>query len=113
MKINQIKKFSNKARPQNDDKKREKEIILENLYNLFDGRKKVLNGFESKIFLIKSEGSGISNTDRSKLNILTPKQMLQRLPIEDLLNETRQIVYSLYQSKDITKKICNNIIKSI
>ena len=42
--------------------------------------------------------------------ILIPKQMLQRLPItpaqvkagnnsEDLLNEIRKIVYSLYQSK--------------
>ena len=58
------------------------------------------------------------------LKILTPKQMLQRLPIaiaqvkagnnsESLLNEIRQIVYSLYQSKQITKKIYNNIIKSI
>ena len=56
--------------------------------------------------------------------MLTPKQMLQRLPIapsqikagnnlESLLNEIRQIVYSLYQSKEITKKLCNNIIKSI
>ena len=58
------------------------------------------------------------------LKILTPKQMLQRLPIalaqvkadnnsESLLNEIRQIGYSLYQSKQITKKIYNNIIKSI
>ena len=49
------------------------------------------------------------------LKILTPKQMLQRLPIalaqikagnnsESLLNENRQIVYSLYQSKKILKK---------
>ena len=56
--------------------------------------------------------------------ILTSKQMLQRLPIplaqvktgnnsESLLNEIRQIVYSLYQSKQITKKVYNNIIKSI
>ena len=122
--MNEIKKFSNKTRPQNDDKKREKEIVLENLYNLFDGRKKVLNGFESKIFLKKSEGSGIPNTDRSKLKILTPKQMLERLPTplarvkagnnsESLLNETRQIVYSLYQSKTITKNVYNNIIKSL
>ena len=58
------------------------------------------------------------------LKILTPKQMLQRLPIaltqvkagnnsESLLNEIRKIVYSLYQSKQITKKVYNNIIKSI
>ena len=58
------------------------------------------------------------------LIILTAKQMLQRLPIalaqikvgnklESLLNEIRQIVYSLYQSNEITKKVYNNIIKSI
>ena len=50
--------------------------------------------------------------------------MLQRLPIalaqvkvgnnsENLLNEIRQFVYSPYQSKEITKKVCNNMIKSI
>ena len=50
--------------------------------------------------------------------------MLQRLPIalaqvktgnnsENLLNEIRQIVYYFYQSKEITKKVYNNIIKSI
>ena len=32
---------------------------------------------------------------------------------ESLLNEIRQIVYSLYQSKQITRKVCNNIIKYI
>ena len=67
------------------------------------------------------------NQDETKgtgLNKLTPKQILQRLPIalaqvkvgtnsESLLNEIRQIVYSLYQSKKITKKVYNSIIKSI
>ena len=59
-----------------------------------------------------------------KVKILTPKQMLQRLAIalaqvkannnsENLLNEIRQIVCSLYQSKQITKKVYNHIIKSI
>ena len=49
------------------------------------------------------------------LKILTPKQMLQRLPIalaqlkvgknsENLLNEIRQIYYSLYLSKKLLKK---------
>ena len=57
-------------------------------------------------FEAKNEGKG--------LKIFTPKQMIQRLPIalarvkagnnsESLLNEFRQIVYSLYQSKEITK----------
>ena len=63
-------------------------------------------------------------TKGTGLKTLTPKQMLQRLPIalkqvkagnnsESLLNEIRQIIYSLYQSKQITKKVYNNIIKSI
>ena len=58
------------------------------------------------------------------LKILTPKQMLQRLPIalaqvkagnnsQNLLNEIRQIIYSLYQSKEITKKVYNNLMKSL
>ena len=45
------------------------------------------------------------------LKILTPKQMLQILPIalagntsENLLNEIKQIIYSLYWAKEITKK---------
>ena len=60
----------------------------------------------------------------TRLKILTPKQMLQRLPIaltqvkagnnsENSLNEIKQIVYSLYQSKEITKKVYNKLIKSI
>ena len=53
------------------------------------------------------------------LRILTLKQMLQKLPIAfaqvkaGLLNEIGQIVHSFYQSKEITKKVYNNIIKSI
>ena len=58
------------------------------------------------------------------LKILTLNQMLKKLPIaqaqinagnnsEGLLNEIRQIVYSLYRSKEITKKVYDNIIKSI
>ena len=50
--------------------------------------------------------------------------MLQRLPIalaqvkagnnsESLLNKISQILYSLYQSKQITKKVYNDIIESI
>ena len=50
--------------------------------------------------------------------------MLQKSPIalaqvkagnnsKSLVNEIRQIVYSLYQSKQITEKVYNNIMKSI
>ena len=48
--------------------------------------------------------------------------MLQRLPVVlvqlkagntpgNLLNEIRQIIYSLYRAKEITKKLSNNIIE--
>ena len=58
------------------------------------------------------------------LKILTPKQMLQRLPIafaqikagntsENVLNGIRQIIYSLHWAKEITKKVDNNIMNSI
>ena len=58
------------------------------------------------------------------LKILSSKQMLERLPIalaqakagnnsESLWNEIRQIIYSLYQSKQIKKRVYNNIIESI
>ena len=94
------------------------------MYNCFDRKEKILDGFESKIFLTKSKGAGILSPDPSKLKILTHKQIIQRLPIalaqvkagnnsESLLNEIRQIVYSLYQPKRITKKVYNNIIKSV
>ena len=63
-----------------------------------------------------------NETKGKRLQILTPKQMLQRLPIAlaqvkagnnsgNLLNEIRQIIYSLYQSKEIAKKVYNNLME--
>ena len=69
-----------------------------------------------------------SGSDTSKkgegLKILNNKQMLNRLPIllaqieagnnsKSLKNELRQILYSLYRSKVLTKTVFNNLIKSI
>ena len=69
-----------------------------------------------------------SGSDTSKkgegLKILTNKQMLNRLPIllaqiqagknsKSFKNEARQILYSLYRSKVLTKTVYNNLIKSI
>ena len=53
----------------------------------------------------------------------SPKQMIQRSPIElvqvkadntfeNFVNEIRQIIYFLYQVKEITKKVYNNILNS-
>ena len=119
----EINKFK-EIRPKNYGKKEDKKIVIKNLRNFLKAREMVLNGFKSKVFLTKSTGTGILNTDHSKRKILTPKQMLQWLPIalaqvkagnnsENLLNEIQQIIYSLYQAKEITKKVYNNLIKSL
>ena len=67
----------------------------------------------------------IKQTQQGKdLKILTPSQMLSRLPItlaqlkaennsEKLKNEIRQLLYSLYRSKNMTKQVYNNLIKYI
>ena len=64
----------------------------------------------------KQEGKGIK--------ILTPNQMLSRLPItlaqlkagndsEKLKNEIRQLLYSLCRSEKMTKQVYNNLIMPI
>ena len=64
----------------------------------------------------KQKGQGI--------NILTPNQMLNRLPIalaqlqagnnsNKLKNEIRQLLYSLYRSKNMTKQAYNNLMNCI
>ena len=111
----EIDKFIRETRLKNITKKQQRKIVMKNLRAFLNAREMVFNAFKSKIFLTKSIGSGILNSYNSKLNVLTPKQMLQGLPIalaqvqagnnsQNLLNEIRQIVYSLYQSKKITKK---------
>ena len=122
----EILNFGKEVKLKNTEKKQQKEDVFKNLYNLFDGRERVLNGFDSKIFPIKIEGTGFSDkiADHSNPKILSSKQMLQRLPVvlaqvkvgntsEDLLDEIRQIIDSLYREKKITKKVYNNIMNSM
>ena len=63
-------------------------------------------------------------SNRKHTKILTPKQILHRLPIalaqvkagntsENFLTEIRQTIYSLCGAKEITKKVYNNIMNSI
>ena len=58
------------------------------------------------------------------LKILTPSQMLSRLPIslaqlkagnnsEKLKNEIRQLLYSLYRSKKLTKQLYKSLVDII
>ena len=64
----------------------------------------------------KQEGQG--------LKILTPNQMFSRLPTtlaqlkaannsEKLANEIRQLFYSLYRSKKLTKKLYKSLVDNI
>ena len=77
------------------------------------GQKRFSDDYDSNGW---SSGSG--------LKILTNKQMLNRLPIllaqiqagnnsKSLKNEVRQILYSLYRSRLLTKTVYNNLIKSM
>ena len=75
-----------------------------------------LESEESAAERINQQGEGVK--------ILTPNQMLSRLSIslaqleagnnsEELKNEIRQLLYSLYHSKNIIKQVYNNLIKLI
>ena len=78
---------------------------------LYKARNSVIEFFDDYSLMLSKVK--LKLTKETGLKILTPKQMLQRLPVapaqvkagnnsESLLNEIRQIVYSLYQSKQIT-----------
>ena len=64
------------------------------------------------------------NQQGKGLKILTPNQMLSRLPIslaqlkagnnsQKLKNEIRQILYSLYRSKKLTKNVYKSLVDII
>ena len=136
IKNNQIK-FSEVKNKQNEflnklsnikigKKTTEQKEVINNFGKFYNSREEVINFFRDYIEMLSDANYNAkqNETEGKGLKILTPKQMLQRLPIalaqvkagnnsESLLNEIRQIVYSLYQSKQITKKVYNNIIKSI
>ena len=89
---------------------------------LYKARNNVIESFDDYLSMVSE--AKLKATTGTKPKILTPEQMLQRLPIalaqvkavnnsENLLNQIRKIVYFLYQSKEITKKVYNNIIKSL
>ena len=107
-------------------KNSEQEKVVTNLENFYKSREEVFNFFRdyTKMFFDASYEAKQDETKGTGLKILTPKQILQRLAIalaqvkagnnsEKLLSKIRQIISSLYQSKEITKKVYNNITKSI
>ena len=87
---------------------------IENIKNLYNSRQKFIDLFNDYVKI--TSGATYKTKHETGRKILTPKQMLQRLPAalaqvkadnnsESLLNDIRQIVHSLYQSKEITKKV--------
>ena len=95
----------------------EQREVIDNLNIFYKFREEVINLFRDYIeMLCDANYNAKQNETKGKgLKILTPKQMLQRLRTpfaqvkagnesESLLNEIRQIVYFLYQSKQIIKK---------
>ena len=73
---------------------------------------------------LETEESAAQRQQEQGLKILTPEQMITRLPIlldqlkagnnsQKLKNEIRQILYSLYRSKNLSKTIYNHLISTI
>ena len=111
-----------KTKPRYPEKRKLRSDVLKE-EKLVKGREMVLTAFKSGIFQVSKESQKGEGANEM-IKILAPNQMLKRLPIalaqvkagnnsESLLNEIRKIVYSLYRSKEITKKVYNNIINSI
>ena len=99
-KIGEIKKSTKKHLLK---KSREARTNIENLY---DARKAAIDFFDE--YTSRASEARRQAKQGKGLKILTPKQMFKRLPIalaqisagnnsESLLNEIRQIVYSLYR----------------
>ena len=104
----------------------EQEKIINNLQKFYLSREEVINFVRDFTEMLSDANYNAKQNEAKEkgLKILTPKKMLQQLPIalaqvksgnnsENLLNEIRQIIYSLYQSKEITKKVYNNLMKSL
>ena len=109
--LSHINDFIRKTKPRNPEKRRLRSDVLDSVNSLVKGREVVLKTFQSGIFhkLEESQkGEGVNEMSRvnasegvnERLKILTPNQMLKRLPIalvqvkagnnsESLLNEIR------------------------
>ena len=110
--------FNTESRPKTKEAKDKKWNTFDSVSALYEGRQLTVNAFTRGIFPIKKkkrkkERKGHPLDLATWLKILNPKQVLQRLPIslaqlkadntsQNLLNEIRQIIYSLYRAKETT-----------
>ena len=83
---------------------------------LYKARNETIKFYDDYSLMVSEAKSKARATKGTGPKILTPKQMLQILPIAlaqvkagnnsvSLLNEIRQTVYSLYKSKEFKKKV--------
>ena len=90
-----------------NDEQRE---VIKKVENLSDSRQAVIDFYNDYPSMVINAAYGAKQQEGKGLKILTPKQIFQRLSValaqiqagnnsKILLNEIRQIVYSLYQSK--------------
>ena len=94
------------------------ENVPENKTFKIEENEKIINIVERILYFNQQNQAG------QELKILTPKQMFSRLPIslgqlkagnnsEKLKNEIRQLLYSLYRSKKLTKQLYKSLIDII
>ena len=87
-----------------------------NIEVLYKARNETIKFYDDYSLIVSEAKSKARATKGTGPKILTPKQMLQILPIAlaqvkagnnsvSLLNEIRQTVYSLYKSKEFIKKV--------
>ena len=107
-----------KYMPENEVKSRKLDLLAGLVEKILD-----INGLRN-IPDLGSEESAAQRQQGQGLKILTPQQMITRLPIllaqlqaknnsQKLKNEIRPIVYSLYRPKNLSKTIYNHLINSI
>ena len=96
-----------------------------NLRNVIIRKEILENENQNKIVVLLKKILDFQRQPKGEvIKISTLKQMLQRIPTafaqvkagntsENLLNEVRQIIFSLPWEKEVTKKVYNNIMSSI
>ena len=84
--------------------------MINNFEKFYNSREEVINFFRDYIEMLSD-----ANYNAKQNEILTPKQILQRLPTAQVKagNNIESLLTEIRQSKQISKKVYNNIIKSI
>ena len=112
-KLNSVKIGGNKSNKQLSE--------IENITNFYKLRQEVIKFHNNYFMMLDKAEYGLKHGKCRK--ILTLKQLLQRLQIplaqanagntsENVLNEIRRIIYSLYWEKEVNKKVNNKIMNS-